>query len=311
MEINENPEYKINYDGAWKQLITKQFKYFLEFFYDFVAQQVDWSKGFEFLDKELEKLFPEANESKKYADKLVKLFLKDGSEQWILVHLEIQNYKDETISERMFTYYYKILDLYKRDIVSLLLLTDIDNNWRPSFYLKDFMGTKLTFEYNSVKLIDYYTDDLKSEIIKTPFDFVILTHINAHANKEPMEKLEAKLKIVRVLVHASKILNLDKNLIRDMYIFLDWLLMLPKELNSKYNEELEKMKGEKGMEDLDMSISPTFRSSYEQGIEQGKEEGFFLAFANLVKQNLLSIQEAAKQLGMTEQAFYQKIEATK
>ena len=59
-----------------------------------------------------------------------------------------------------------------------------------------------------------------------------------------------------------------------MLLDIDWLLMLPKELNSKYNEELEKMKGEKGMEDLDMSISPTFRSSYEQGKEQGIEQGY-------------------------------------
>jgi hypothetical protein len=48
------------------------------------------SREFEFLDKELAEMFPqEDNNSVRYVDKLAKLFLKDGQEKWVLVHVEV------------------------------------------------------------------------------------------------------------------------------------------------------------------------------------------------------------------------------
>ena len=124
----------IDFDNAWKQLITKHFKDFVDFFYPKVSQDINWDKGFTFLDKELEKLFPKNKFTKRYADKLAEVCLNNGVKKWVLVHLEIQNSKDNSIAKRMFTYYYKILDKYDKDIISLLLLTDTNKSWKPSIY---------------------------------------------------------------------------------------------------------------------------------------------------------------------------------
>ena len=293
---------KINYDGAWKRLVTKQFRCFVEFFFAGVSKLIDWEKGFEFLDAELEKLFPHSNEGKKYADKLVKLTLNDGNEQWVLVHLEIQNYKDETISERMFTYYYKILDLYKKNIISLLLLTDQNRIWRPEPYIRDICGTEVVFKYNIAKLLDFYSEGIENKRIGNPFEIATLIHIKSQQIKDPDKKLEAKLDIIRVLVTANKLVfQSSKELIHDMFIFLDWLLMLPEGLNEEFKGKLEKMKGEKGMESLDWEISPTFWGTYNKGLEEGRSEGELNAVYNFIKNGLVTTEQAAKSIGLSVQ----------
>jgi hypothetical protein len=48
---------------------------------------IDFSRGLEFLDKDLERIMPEADTKRRHADKLFKAWLKDGREQWFLVHV--------------------------------------------------------------------------------------------------------------------------------------------------------------------------------------------------------------------------------
>jgi hypothetical protein len=52
--------------------------------------QIDWSRGFEFLDKELRKITADTAVGRRLVDKLVKVWLKSGEEVWALVHVEIQ-----------------------------------------------------------------------------------------------------------------------------------------------------------------------------------------------------------------------------
>ncbi|MFC2993580.1 hypothetical protein [Halomonas tibetensis] len=43
-----------------------------------IHQQVDWSKGYSFLDKELQQITADANSGRRYADKLIKVYALDG-----------------------------------------------------------------------------------------------------------------------------------------------------------------------------------------------------------------------------------------
>ncbi len=61
-----------DFDGAWKEALEQYFRPFLEFCFPDIATQVDWPKGFEFLDKELEKVVRNAKLGKLRADKLVR-----------------------------------------------------------------------------------------------------------------------------------------------------------------------------------------------------------------------------------------------
>lgn len=74
------------------------FEDFLHFFFEGSDELFDIDKGFEFLDKELEQLFPAIEgAAPKFVDKLVKVFTKTGGEQWILVHVEVQAIRIKTL----------------------------------------------------------------------------------------------------------------------------------------------------------------------------------------------------------------------
>jgi len=85
-------------DALWKAILEDLFDDFLLFFFSKDYQNFDIDKGFLYLDKEVQKLFPQDKDlyHPKYVDKLVKIFMKDGSEQWFLIHIEVQGYEDKT-----------------------------------------------------------------------------------------------------------------------------------------------------------------------------------------------------------------------
>ena len=66
-------------DSLWKAILEDIFDDFLRFFFENADEIFDMNRGFEFLDKELEQLFPiqENDFNPKYVDKLVKVFNKD------------------------------------------------------------------------------------------------------------------------------------------------------------------------------------------------------------------------------------------
>ena len=76
-----------DYDSPWKQALDVFFQPFLELFCVQAHADIDWSRGFEPLDKELQKIVRKAEIGRRFVDKLVKVWLKSGREQWVLVHV--------------------------------------------------------------------------------------------------------------------------------------------------------------------------------------------------------------------------------
>ncbi len=82
---------KVPKDVLWKGIIEDLFAEFLHYFFPAFAQKkVDFSKEFIFLDKELAEILPDTDEGNRHADKLVKIFTKDGKTKWCLIHVEVQ-----------------------------------------------------------------------------------------------------------------------------------------------------------------------------------------------------------------------------
>ena len=89
-------------DNLWKAILEDVFDDFLTFFYPDSGQLFDLDKGFEYLNKELEQLFPPEEDiyALRFVDKFVKVYTRQGTEQWILVHVEVQGYADECILQK-------------------------------------------------------------------------------------------------------------------------------------------------------------------------------------------------------------------
>jgi len=79
-----------DYDTPWKTALTRYFPEFMAFYFPQAHAAIDWSQPHVFLDSELAKLAGDGKLGKRLVDKLVRVGLRDGSVQWVLVHVEVQ-----------------------------------------------------------------------------------------------------------------------------------------------------------------------------------------------------------------------------
>ena len=189
----------IRKDILWKAIIEDFFPDFLTFFYPEALDIFDFTKSFEFLDKELEQIILPSSSKNRIADKLVKVYTKEGVEQWILVHIEVQGYEDDEFAERMFTYFYRIYDKYKKDVSALAIFTDDNPKFHPKFFKKSFLRTSVVYNYETFKLANYKPKDFQNS--DNPFAIIMETALyGLNKNKLKDEKLFAiKLDLARRL----------------------------------------------------------------------------------------------------------------
>jgi hypothetical protein len=141
-------------DSLWKAILEDVFDDFLRFFFPKKADELfDLSRPFEFLDKELEQLFPVEPDdfSPKYVDKLVKVFTKSGEEQWVLIHIEVQGSIDNNFSHRMFQYFYRIYEKYQKPLTAFAILSDGNKHFRPNKFERAYLGTMYIKYLSSMK----------------------------------------------------------------------------------------------------------------------------------------------------------------
>ncbi len=189
-------------DILWKGMLEEVFDDLLRFLFPGADELYDMQKGFEFLDKELSEMFPEPEKKSdtRYVDKLVKVFRRDGGESWLLLHIEVQGYKDPRFAKRMFTYYYRILDRYNHPVVAIAIFTGQDSRNMPDRYEVQDQGTELMYKFNTLCITDY-EDDVLAES-DNPFALVLLAAKTALLKgKIPeLELKDQKLLIAKLLL---------------------------------------------------------------------------------------------------------------
>lgn len=83
----------------------------MAFFLPELLPDIDMTKPPEFLEQELAKIIPvKTAKGRRSIDKLVKVWLKNGEEKWLFIHIEVQSWDDPHFMERLFTYFYRIYD---------------------------------------------------------------------------------------------------------------------------------------------------------------------------------------------------------
>ena len=126
------------------------------FFFPDAYADIDWTRGYESLDKELQQIVRDAALGTRLADKLVKVWRHNGAEQVVLVHMEIQGNRDDDFAKRMYIYNYRLFDRYDRLVVSLAVLGDTSPTWQPRHYSQSLWGCRVGIEFPIVKLRDYH-----------------------------------------------------------------------------------------------------------------------------------------------------------
>jgi hypothetical protein len=252
------------FDSPWKGILDKYFQEFMELLFPEAASQIDWSKGYENLDKEFQQIVRDAEVGKRLADKLVRVWLIGGEEMVVYVHTEIQGSQDKDFEQRMYTYHYRIFDRYNGHVVSLAVLADEANAWNPSLFKTDIWGCRLQFEFPVVKLNQFRNDDSwkQLEASNNPFARVIMAHLKTQdTRKDNQDRKQWKMDLTRSLYSGG----FTKQQILDIYWFIDWVMHLPAEIAERFDIELQEFEKEHKM---------TYVTTMERrGIEKGRQEG--------------------------------------
>jgi hypothetical protein len=223
-------------DSPRKEALDVYFRAFLALFFPDMHGDIDWSRGYEFLDKELQKITPKAALGRYHVDKLVKVWRKNGRQAWVLIHIEVQAQRDRTFARRMFGYNRRIGDRYNRTVVSLAVLADDNPNWRPDHYEEGLWGCSVRMRWQSVKLLDFAAREAELENHANPFARVVLAHLKAlETRRDPAARRFWKFRLMRGLYERG----FDAEDVRQLLRVIDWLMELPRGLDRAFRQEFE------------------------------------------------------------------------
>ena len=290
--MTDNPQTKV--DSPWKDLLERYFEDFMLFFFPQAHRRIDWTRKVEFLDKELLAVVGDAEIGTRFADKLVKVYLLNGEENWILVHVEIQSQEEAEFALRMYTYNYRIYDRYKKFVVSLAILGDENSNWRPSQYNRQLFGCGISFRFPVVKLLDYEQRLSELEQSRNPFATVVMAHLQAKATaSNRIERKQQKLNLVKKLYE----LGFERDSIIIFFRFIDWMMTLPNDLAKEFWREYSDFEESKRMQ----YVTSVERIGIEKGVLQGLLEAIELGLELKFGADALSLMEEISQIGDIEQ----------
>lgn len=269
------PNATANYDEAWKSAIEQYLEAFIAFFFPAAHREIDWERGYEFLEQELQQIVQDAEFGRRFVDKLIKAWLVDGEETWLLLHVEIQSQTDSGFAKRMFTYHYRIFDRYGREVVSMAVLGDDRPTWRPREYGYGRWGCEMRLQFPIVKLLDYAWEDLEAN--DNPFAAVVMVHRQTqNTTQDASERLRWKLNLSKSLYRRGY----DRQDILALLLLLDRMMRLPEPLELVFRDELKQFEEETQM---------TYMSSFERiGRQEGRQEGRVEERQEIIRNILMS-----------------------
>jgi hypothetical protein len=185
----------VSKDELWKGAIEDFADSFIKYFYPSFSHLIDWNKKIEFLDSELPRLSRGLRKGKRIADKLLRVFLKDGTEKWFLIHVEVQSQPDKDLQKRMFTMYYRIKDKYDVDVAAMAILA-YNQSKEASLFKESFWDTELTFKYKTYNLVkEVEMGNVDHENI---FSLIVQSvYVDMKYAEDEARKFEEKMKLVQ------------------------------------------------------------------------------------------------------------------
>ena len=256
---------------------------------------IDWSNGYSFLDKELQQVVRDAELGRRLVDKLVSVFRKDSAkEAWVLVHIEVQGQWELDFEKRMYIYNYRLFDRYNRSVCSLAVLSDDNPGWRPNQFHAALWGCELSLTFPVVKLLDYRERARELEEHANPFAIVTLAYLKTRATmRQPDDRFQWKLRLYKMLYQRGY----TREDILELARFIDWIMVLPKELEQRFDDAIIQFEEEGKMQyitsheriRIEKGVEQRLQQTLQQGIRQGLQEGFQVGKLEISREAVLNI----------------------
>jgi hypothetical protein len=258
-----------DYDSPWKEVLERYFPAFLAFFFPAAHADIDWTHGYRFLDKELQKVVRDAELGRRWADKLLQVTTRAGIEDWLLVHIEIQERRESEFARRMFTYNYRLFDRYARPVVSLAVLGEGRKKTQGRFSYGRW-GGETRFTFPTVCLNDYREREAELAASTNPFALVVQAHLQARATaRNPVDRYQVKLALIKSLYQRGW----ERRDILELLRVIDWLLHLPADLEDRLRDEIHQIEQEAHMRYVTSFERIGIRKGMEKGMARGMEKG--------------------------------------
>ncbi len=160
--------------------------------------------------------------------------------------------------------------MYNHPVMTLFVLGDEDEEWRPKEYVYEEAGCRRTLSFPTVKLLDYANRLDELEVHENPFGMMVVAHLTAQRTRSDVEARKAvKLRLLKGL-YARGMDEVDS---REWAKYIDWLLELPAKYNQEIWQEVYAIEKEKQMP----FVTSFEKIGYERGRAEGLEEGLLTA----------------------------------
>ncbi|SEN69312.1 hypothetical protein SAMN05216436_12019 [bacterium A37T11] len=254
-------------DKLLKSVFEYWFPSLLRFFYHDADQIFDFDKGIEFLDKQLHLIIPERERSKgdREADLLARVYLKDGTERWVICNIEIEASGGVSFSFRLFQYWYRCIDKFNVPAITIAVYTGDERQPHPSSFSTKLLDTEVNFKFRGFHIFEKSDKELLS--MGNPFALVILAAKKAAQYDYLTDKQlnRARVLILQALRKAGW--YTVEQIESFAYFLTQFIFVQDKEENRIFDSELEKTsKGE-----LNMGIVETVKEIVRVEAEQRGE----------------------------------------
>ena len=262
--IPDDDRQESDYDGAWKEAVRFHLREFIERYFPKLAVLIDWSREPHWLDKEISQVIGQLGQRNREVDLLYQVWRQDGVEQWILCHMVIQTSYEADFAFRLDLYNAALKGLFRREVLTLVILADLKPDWRPDEYHFELAGFISHRQFPVCKILDHLDSDWKND--RSLSVEVARAQIAAlKTANDPDARFSVKTQLVRNLYTAGY----TADNVREIFRLIDWMMHLRRDLDARFKAELIAFEKE-----LQMSyVTSVERLAKEEGLEQGRAQG--------------------------------------
>lgn len=191
-----------DFDFFWKEMLDLT-ELATSFFLPELHQEVDWSLEYKSLEQELRGPFSGRRSRPKRTDKLFKLKLKDGSDRFVLFHIEAEAYPNSSFPQRIFEYYAYLSVKFGFTPIAVLAIFVGDKSPVPfNHFTTAQFGTRLDLRFTTCSIGEWTEKDLLSS--SNPFALVVLANLYVIQSKgNSALRMELKRRLVTHLLSRN------------------------------------------------------------------------------------------------------------
>ena len=138
-----------DHDNPWKEVLERFLPQCLLLLFPNVHDLIDWSRGFTVIKTEFPFPVADGDTSERTVDFLATVWLLDGREETLLLHVEAQGQFETGFPYRFFDYWNRARVHFGKMPLSLALFTDDNPKWKPDKFDFNFAGLELSFSSRS------------------------------------------------------------------------------------------------------------------------------------------------------------------